>query len=355
MRHGHTTRGVDGRRRRGRRRRGGGSPTGVLVSGDAAASPAPPGSGDWASVRAQFAWPRLSPLRRFVFASHPASVRDAIERHREGLDADANGYLPTTRPGSTRRPRPRRRSTWARARSGGAHRLHHDGPGTALHRPRGCGPAMRCSPPSTTSTPPTSRCGCAPPRRRHRAAGPPLRRPGAASADEIVARLVAPRSRPRPGRGGDLGALLHRASSCRSGRSPTSLGHVNRPRRGRARRAALRRRRARLRRRGHHPAELGCDFLVSGCHKWLFGPRGTGLVWGRAEAWAAVDAGDPAFAAAASAPGWGSAPTGPPGPAATPGGYHSFEHRWALAEAFEFRRRDRPRSGGAPHPQLASR
>ncbi len=26
--------------------------------------------------------------------------------------------------------------------------------------------------------------------------------------------------------------------------------------------------------------ELGCDFLVSGCHKWLFGPRGTGLVWG---------------------------------------------------------------------------
>jgi selenocysteine lyase/cysteine desulfurase len=31
--------------------------------------------------------------------------------------------------------------------------------------------------------------------------------------------------------------------------------------------------------------DLGCDFLVSGCHKWLFGPRGTGLVWGRADAW----------------------------------------------------------------------
>ncbi len=28
-------------------------------------------------------------------------------------------------------------------------------------------------------------------------------------------------------------------------------------------------------------AELGCDFLVAGCHKWLFGPRGTGIVWGR--------------------------------------------------------------------------
>ncbi|MES1206473.1 MAG: aminotransferase class V-fold PLP-dependent enzyme [Pseudomonadota bacterium] len=31
--------------------------------------------------------------------------------------------------------------------------------------------------------------------------------------------------------------------------------------------------------------ELGCDFLVAGCHKWLFGPRGTGMVWGRADAW----------------------------------------------------------------------
>src|SRR5262249_44043446 len=26
--------------------------------------------------------------------------------------------------------------------------------------------------------------------------------------------------------------------------------------------------------------ELGVDFLISGTHKWLFGPRGTGLVWG---------------------------------------------------------------------------
>src|SRR5687767_4943172 len=32
--------------------------------------------------------------------------------------------------------------------------------------------------------------------------------------------------------------------------------------------------------------ELGCDFLVAGAHKWLFGPRGTGIVWGRPEAWA---------------------------------------------------------------------
>jgi len=73
---------------------------------------------------------------------------------------------------------------------------------------------------------------------------------------------------------------------------------------------------------------LGCDFFVAGCHKWLFGPRGTGFVWGRPDAWSAVTHTIPAF----------GAPT-TPGLANTPGGFHSFEHRWALAEAFAFHRR----------------
>ena len=70
---------------------------------------------------------------------------------------------------------------------------------------------------------------------------------------------------------------------------------------------------------------LACDFLVSGCHKWLFGPRGTGFVWGTAKAWEAVTATIPSFSG-----------EGTPGAAMTPGGFHSFEHRWALAEAFRF-------------------
>ena len=28
----------------------------------------------------------------------------------------------------------------------------------------------------------------------------------------------------------------------------------------------------------------GCDFLIAGTRKWLFRPRGTGLIWGHAEA-----------------------------------------------------------------------
>jgi selenocysteine lyase/cysteine desulfurase len=73
---------------------------------------------------------------------------------------------------------------------------------------------------------------------------------------------------------------------------------------------------------------LGCDFLVAGCHKWLFGPRGTGLVWGRSGAWSAVTETIPTFSNART-----------PGAAMTPGGFHSFEHRWALAEAFRFHQR----------------
>jgi selenocysteine lyase/cysteine desulfurase len=75
-------------------------------------------------------------------------------------------------------------------------------------------------------------------------------------------------------------------------------------------------------------ADLGCDFFVAGCHKWLLGPRGTGLVWGRPEAWAAATPTIPSFSS-----------HGGPGGRMTPGGFHSFEHRWALAEAFEFQLR----------------
>ena len=86
--------------------------------------------------------------------------------------------------------------------------------------------------------------------------------------------------------------------------------------------------------------ELGCDFLVSGCHKWLFGPRGTGIVWGRAEAWEEVSPTIPSFTdRRASGPGSrGGEPSRPrPPPRSPPGGYQAFEHRWALAAAFAFR------------------
>ena len=85
------------------------------------------------------------------------------------------------------------------------------------------------------------------------------------------------------------------------------------------------------------PIELGADVFVSGCHKWLFGPRGTGIVWAAPHAWARMAPLIPSFDGRAYVA-WidGRPPTDvPPGPLMTPGGYHSFEHRWALPEAFE--------------------
>ena len=82
-------------------------------------------------------------------------------------------------------------------------------------------------------------------------------------------------------------------------------------------------------------ADLGCDFFIAGCHKWLFGPRGTGLVWGKPEAWREVIATIPTNDQL-----WTHLPEDQLTPASlmTPGGFHTFEHRWALTEAFQFHR-----------------
>jgi isopenicillin-N epimerase len=69
---------------------------------------------------------------------------------------------------------------------------------------------------------------------------------------------------------------------------------------------------------------MGCDFFSAGCHKWLFGPRGTGVLWGRPETQEVVTPTIPSFSGQFS---WGRR--------MTPGGFHSFEHRWALHPAFE--------------------
>jgi selenocysteine lyase/cysteine desulfurase len=88
------------------------------------------------------------------------------------------------------------------------------------------------------------------------------------------------------------------------------------------------------------PADLGCDFFAAGCHKWIFGPRGTGLLWGRPAAWKG-HVGLIAPFERDNYEAWmkGRVPPGASGPSATPGGFHSFEHRWALGEAFAFHQR----------------
>ena len=82
-------------------------------------------------------------------------------------------------------------------------------------------------------------------------------------------------------------------------------------------------------------SQLGCDFFVAGTHKWIFGPRGTGVVWGNDRAWEQSEPVIPSFSGSYEV--WLGGMTQdqvPLGEHMSPGGFHSFEHRWALPEAF---------------------
>jgi len=103
--------------------------------------------------------------------------------------------------------------------------------------------------------------------------------------------------------------------------------------------------------------DLGCDFLVAGTHKWLFGPRGTGIAWGSPDAWKGNAGIIPCFEWAALE-NWmhGKTPDSiPGGPRVSPGGFQVYEHRWALAEAFRFHQKiGKPRVTARIH-ELATR
>ncbi|GAA4143914.1 aminotransferase class V-fold PLP-dependent enzyme [Phytohabitans flavus] len=300
-----------------------------------AAAPAPAGAPpliptDWASVRAQFAISReIAHLSTYVFASHPAPVRESIERHRTGLDADAISYL------HENEVRLDERVAVAAADYLDA-RL--DDIAFTDSTTMGLGllySGLRLAPGDEVLT--TEHDFYATHeslRLRAERDGVTVRRvrlyadPATASTDEIVGSLTR--------------AVTGRTKVVALTWVHSSTG-VKLPIRAIA--DALRGRGVLLCVDGVHgfgaedasPGDLGCDFLVSGCHKWLLGPRGTGLVWGSASGWASFAPLIPPFDGRSIGAWLGfDGGTAPPGPAATPGGYHSFEHRWALAEAFEF-------------------
>jgi selenocysteine lyase/cysteine desulfurase len=72
---------------------------------------------------------------------------------------------------------------------------------------------------------------------------------------------------------------------------------------------------------------LGCDFFAAGTHKWIFAPRGTGILWGNPRSHDRVT---PVIPSMGPGTGWGGR--------MSPGGFQAFEHRWAMAEAFDFHR-----------------
>ncbi|WP_117209643.1 aminotransferase class V-fold PLP-dependent enzyme [Allorhizocola rhizosphaerae] len=273
---------------------------------------------DWTSVRAQFALDqRLAHLAAFVFAAPPAQVREAIARHRAGFDANTVEYLHANEGMMERSIH-----QWAAGYLGvrtdeimftdsttmGLGLLYHGlklSPGdeilTSEHDFFATHESLRFR---------AERDGVRVNRVRL------YQDPFNTSVDEIVsnlARAFTPATKVvaltwvHSGTGVKL--PVREIASFLNGRALLCLDSVH----GFGAQDA-------------GPAELGCDFLISGCHKWLFGPRGTGLIWGTPAAWARYQPSIPTFQPERR-------------PQSTPGGYHAFEHQWALAETFDFHKR----------------
>jgi len=281
---------------------------------------------DWDSVRALFPLdPDLVQLAAFVLAAHPRPVRDAIERHRRGLDADTDAYL--HRHGV---PEDELRTVAVAYLGGDPGQVAFTDSTTMGLGLLYSGLRLRPDQDVLTSTHDFAAHHTALGLMSRRT-GAPVRRvplyddPHAATEADIVARLraaIAPNTRvvavtwvhSSTGVRLPVPAIAAMLAEVNAGRAPDDrallcvdgvhgFGAVDLP-----------------------VAELGCDFLATGTHKWLFGPRGTGLLWGRT--WDALDPVIPSFSGADS-----------PGARFTPGGYHSFEHRWAVREAFDLHRK----------------
>lgn len=84
-------------------------------------------------------------------------------------------------------------------------------------------------------------------------------------------------------------------------------------------------------------AALGADFFVAGTHKWLLGPRGTGVILGKPEAWPRLQPTIPSFLEIEC---WNAYFRGQPlGPTrasfVSPGGFVAFEHIMATEAALD--------------------
>ncbi|HWM05283.1 MAG TPA: aminotransferase class V-fold PLP-dependent enzyme [Actinophytocola sp.] len=278
---------------------------------------------DWDSVRAQFPLdPDLVHLAAFVLAAHPRPVRDAIERHRAGLDLDTDHYVHE------------HGSAEDDVRTAAADYLATQPENIALTDSTTMGLGLLYSGlklrrgQEILTTEHDFFATTEALRLAAQRTGATVRRvrlyddPATADADEIVDRL---RAAIRPATRVVAVTWVHSGTGVRLP-IPAIGKAVAEANAGRAPAA-----RALLCVDGVHGfgavdadiGELGCDFLATGTHKWLFGPRGTGLLWGRS--WDALAPLIPSFSADLGA-----------GGVFTPGGYHSFEHRWAAREAFEF-------------------
>jgi selenocysteine lyase/cysteine desulfurase len=303
-------------------------------NGRAVAAPARAGGvGSWPEVRALFPLaPDRVHMTGFLLASHPKPVADAIEAHRRGFDEDPVTYLHEHEALAEKATR----AAAARYLGGEADDVAMtDSTTMGLGIVYG-GLVLRDKQEILTTTHDHIVTHVALEQRAARSTTP-IRKvslyddPSRTSADEIIGRFekaITPATRViavtwvHSGTGvklpiRELSAVVARANTNRADADRAVLfvdgvhGFGNQAERA---------------------ADLGCDFFIAGCHKWLLGPRGTGVAWARRAAWSITSPTIPTFD-----PSWRPEPLDQIPPAAwmSPGGFHSFEHRWALAQAFE--------------------
>ncbi len=276
---------------------------------------------DWASVRAQFALdPAIAHFAAFVFASSPASVRNAITIHQAGFDHNPVEYLHANEA---------RYAESIRMAAAGYLGVRTDEVCFTNSTTMGLGlvyAGLRLKPGDEILTTEHDFYSTHEALRlRTQRDGVNVRRvklyadPATASTDEIVGNLVkalTPATKVvamtwvHSGTGVKL--PVRQIADAVAGKALLCLDSVH----GFGAEDA-------------GPDQLGVDFLISGCHKWLFGPRGTGIIWGKPSAWAQLTQVIPTF---------DFITTASPGPSASPGGYHAYEYEWALTEAFAFHR-----------------
>jgi selenocysteine lyase/cysteine desulfurase len=301
--------------------------TGAVALGRVERSEAAPDLTDWAAVRGQFTLSRdRVHLTSFLLAAHPRPVRQAIDRHRRGFDTNPADYLHANEG---------RLAAAARAAAGRFLAVPASEIALTDSTTMGLGllySRLALRPQDEVLT--TEHDFYAT-HEALRLSGARVRRvtlyddPRRASVDEIVTRMrraVTGRTRVvaltwvHSSTGVKLplrqiaDALPERVLVCVDG--VHGLGAE-----------------------AENVRALRCDAFASGCHKWLYGPRGTGVLWAAARVRELMRPTIPSFDDGESYGAWlaGRAPSGvPDGARLTPGGFHSFEHRWALPEAFAF-------------------
>jgi isopenicillin-N epimerase len=89
-------------------------------------------------------------------------------------------------------------------------------------------------------------------------------------------------------------------------------------------------------------AHLGVDFAAAGTHKWIFAPRGTGILYVPEKNWGKIRPTIPTMYDIEPFAAWADErkPNAPTSLSwMSPGGFKAYEHQWAMPEAFEFHQR----------------